>query len=177
MGEGAKLALGMNEEKKLRQITGYSPAEKERIIGEIVDKLAKGGAMAAILRDGENMPNIQTVWEWMNANPETGRRITQAREDGGDHIANECLAIADEKPADMVAVQHQKLRVETRLKLLSKWHPKRYGDKLELSGEITVTESPLAQLRTLVKTRQTSQPSTLEMEIVDMGETGADHCF
>lgn len=26
--------------------------------------------------------------------------------------------------------------VETRLKLLAKWHPKRYGDKIEHSGTV-----------------------------------------
>jgi hypothetical protein len=30
---------------------------------------------------------------------------------------------------------HRKLQIETRLKLLAKWDPKRYGDKLSLSGD------------------------------------------
>ena len=29
---------------------------------------------------------------------------------------------------------HRKLQVETRLKLLAKWDPKRYGEKLALGG-------------------------------------------
>ena len=69
----------------------------------------------------------------------------------------ECLAIADEtqsgeivtvkadgtkevKTADMI--EHRKLRIETRLKLLAKWNPKKYGDKLDLnvSGELQLAE-------------------------------------
>jgi hypothetical protein len=29
---------------------------------------------------------------------------------------------------------HRKLQIETRLKLLAKWSPKRYGDKLGIGG-------------------------------------------
>jgi hypothetical protein len=38
-------------------------------------------------------------------------------------------------------ISRSKLRVETRLKLLAKWDPKRYGDRLNLdhSGEMKVT--------------------------------------
>lgn len=31
-------------------------------------------------------------------------------------------------------VQRSKLRIETRLKLLSKWFPKKYGDKLDVTS-------------------------------------------
>jgi hypothetical protein len=38
------------------------------------------------------------------------------------------------------AVNRARLRVDTRLKLLAKWNPKRYGDKIEthLSGDVGV---------------------------------------
>ena len=35
-------------------------------------------------------------------------------------------------------IQRSKLRIETRLKLLAKWNPKKYGDKLALEGEIGI---------------------------------------
>jgi hypothetical protein len=31
-------------------------------------------------------------------------------------------------------IEHRKLRIETRLKLLAKWNPKKYGDKLAHTG-------------------------------------------
>jgi hypothetical protein len=31
--------------------------------------------------------------------------------------------------------KRSKLRIETRLKLLAKWNPKKWGDKLELAGD------------------------------------------
>jgi len=35
---------------------------------------------------------------------------------------------------------HRKLQIETRLKLLAKWNPKKYGEKLALAGD---AENPL----------------------------------
>jgi hypothetical protein len=64
---------------------------------------------------------------------------------GFDAIAEDILDIADDGTNDWVErkrkdgsvdtvvdsehVQRSKLRIETRLKLLAKWNPKKYGDK------------------------------------------------
>jgi hypothetical protein len=45
------------------------------------------------------------------------------------------------KQLDAEHVQRSKLRIETRLKLLAKWNPKRYGDKMTLAGD---PDAPLA---------------------------------
>lgn len=94
--------------------------------------------MAAICREN-NMPEPQTILDWMERFPEIHTIIARARAQGFDVIAADCLAIADNAGADYVAtedgarldaenIQRSKLRVETRLKLLAKWDPKRYGD-------------------------------------------------
>ena len=46
----------------------------------------------------------------------------------------EPVIVREVKQADMI--EHRKLRIETRLKLLAKWNPRKYGDKVqqELSG-------------------------------------------
>lgn len=90
-----------------------------------------------------------TVYDWKAAHPSFSERIARAREAGFDALADECLAIADETAHDTKFVgeddtpvpnaewiSRSKLRVETRLKLLAKWDPKRYGDRVahELSG-------------------------------------------
>lgn len=86
------------------------------------------------------MPDPDTIRSWMGADTEVSRLIARAREDGFDVIAAECLTIADDGSNDVVTdkdgnehvntevIQRSKLRVETRLKLLAKWDPKRYGD-------------------------------------------------
>lgn len=99
------------------------------------------------------MPDRTTVWDWTQANKELSQRIAHARDVGFDAIAEECLGIADEPmpttqfgTTDGGAVQHAKLKIETRLKLLAKWDPKRYGDKqqIEHSGAVDIASTLLA---------------------------------
>ncbi|HXD37446.1 MAG TPA: hypothetical protein VN624_12375, partial [Rhodanobacter sp.] len=48
------------------------------------------------------------------------------------------MVVAERRQEDMLG--HRKLRIDTRLKLLAKWDPKRYGDKqqLEHSGTLSL---------------------------------------
>lgn len=101
------------------------------------------------------MPGLRTVYDWTAANTELSARIARAREDGEEIIAAGCLEIADDSRNDWVEkfgkegefagwqfnaehVQRSKLRIETRLKLLAKWNPKKYGDKVD----VVVTNQP-----------------------------------
>lgn len=118
----------------------------QEVAEEIFERLADGEPLRQICRD-EHMPAWRTVYAWKDANADFNARIACAREAGYDAIAQECLDIADETGQDTVYTENgerpnaewisrSKLRVETRLKLLAKWDPKRYGDKLqtELTG-------------------------------------------
>ena len=109
---------------------------------EIVERLSKGEPLAVICRD-DWLPSTTTVRNWMDADAEFSCAIARARELGFDQIAADCLAIADHTANDTKIVgeggaeqpnaewiSRSKLRVETRLKLLAKWDPKRYGDKV-----------------------------------------------
>jgi hypothetical protein len=57
-------------------------------------------------------------------------RIARAREDGHDALAEQCQVLSDTPPRDAVEVQWRKLQIETRLKLLAKWNPRKYGDRV-----------------------------------------------
>ena len=117
----------------------------QEVADEICVRLSQGEPLRQICRD-ERMPAWQTVYGWKAAHEEFSKRIAHAREAGFDAIAEECLEIADETAFDTVIgengdransewISRSKLRVETRLKLLAKWDPKRYGDKV--TNEIT----------------------------------------
>jgi len=133
----------------------------EDLVGTICERLAKGEPLAVICRD-EGFPHPSTVRDWMADKPEVSRAIARAREDGEDWIAAECLSIADDGQFDYTVVeddgevttrlnseniQRSKLRIETRLKLLAKWNPKKYGERLALAGDasapIAVTQIQL----------------------------------
>ncbi len=77
-------------------------------------------------------PEWRTIYDWMDKDADFSARIARAREDGYDVIADECQRLADLEPMDQVQVQWRRLQIETRLKLLAKWNPKKYGDRAQL---------------------------------------------
>jgi len=112
----------------------------QEIADEICRRLAQGEPLEKICRD-DHMPSSRTVLRWKDASEAFMSDIACAREAGFDRIASDCLDIADETSNDTLSTEHgdrpntewisrSKLRIETRLKLLAKWDPKRYGDKI-----------------------------------------------
>ncbi len=114
------------------------------IVDAIISGLSKGTPLTVICREHGISDTIAR--NWMKDDEELSCDIARARELGFDAIAAEALRIADTpiigeevtesedgfqvKKSDMLG--HRKLQVETRLKLLAKWDPKRYGDKPEI---------------------------------------------
>lgn len=143
--KAAKCAEKKPEVEKLPpgRPTLFTPEIAEKICAE----LSKGTPLTIICR-GHDMPADRTVRDWMAGDETFSAAIADARARGFDQIAMDALAIADEvTEKDTIAtdfgpipnkewLMRSKLRVETRLKLLSKWDPKRYGDKVttEVSG-------------------------------------------
>jgi len=77
----------------------------------------------------------------MDKDEEFVRRIARAREDGYDELADKCLRIAFDPCQDQVEVTQRRLQVDTILKLLAKWNPKKYGDRVgvEHGGGVSLT--------------------------------------
>ena len=118
----------------------------QELCDEIIERIASGEPLRQICRD-EHMPSFRVFYDWMRGDEDLSTRIARAREDGADAIADEILSIADDGSNDWMEkknengdivgwsingehVQRSKLRVDARLKLLAKWHPKKYGDKI-----------------------------------------------
>ena len=97
---------------------------------EIVARLSKGEPLTVICRD-LNVTD-RTVRNWADADAAFASDIARAREKGFDQIALDALKIADDKEGEH---QRDRLRVDTRLKLLAKWDPKRYGDRVTHQGD------------------------------------------
>ncbi len=111
--------------------------------------MSTGEPLAVVLRsDPTKFPTTAAWAEWCRNDADLGIRHARARDDGHDAIARDCMAIADaniddvycaadgEERANSDVIQRAKLRVETRLKLLAKWDPKRYGDKLDVNATV-----------------------------------------
>ena len=138
----------MSEPKKKK---GRQSTYSVDVCNAICERLERGEPLLQILRD-DGMPKPRTVYDWQDAHPEFAAQFARARDIGFDAIAEDVLRIADTpmegeetedtpqglkiKRGDMLG--HRRLQVETRLKLLAKWSPKKYGDKqqIEHSGNI-----------------------------------------
>jgi hypothetical protein len=114
------------------------------VVDYILEGLSEGKTLTSLCANPD-MPNRSTFIDWVNGDRILSQRFAQARETGYDVIAEECLKIADfsaldtlinEKTgnpqADSEWIARSRLRVDTRLKLLAKWYPKKYGDKLDV---------------------------------------------
>lgn len=119
----------------------------------------RGGLSAFKACEAAGVPH-STFMEWLKVDADLADRYARAREDLIERIANETMAIADQAFTEIeeqtldakgepvvvkkkvpVDVQRAKLQVDTRKWLLSKLAPKKYGDKLELTGD---PDRPLA---------------------------------
>jgi hypothetical protein len=126
-----------------------------RFTHEIMDRIIIGisnGKTLTFLCEPDDMPGIRTVYDWLESDKELSAHFARARDAGHDVIAEDCLRIADMTALDTTETEQGKeipnnewiarsrLRVETRLKLLAKWNPKKYGDKIETqhSGSVDV---------------------------------------
>lgn len=127
--------------------TDYTP-EKARAI---CDALSEGTPLAEICRD-EGMPHPSTVWRWAKANEELSQAIAYAREDGEERItANIRRTARGDSEHSTGDLLRDKLIIDTDLKLLAKWNPKKYGDKLatEISGP---NGGPIQNANTMIVT-------------------------
>ena len=140
----------------------YTPELLDRICLELSQGRPLTQICRAISADGEEVAP-RTVRDWMSEKGEDDKltpraveisaAIARARELGEEALAEECLGIADDASNDWMErldkddqpigwqlngdhVQRSKLRIDTRLKLLAKFNPKRWGDKaaVELTG-------------------------------------------
>ena len=48
------------------------------------------------------------------------------------------LVVTERRREDMLG--HRRLQAETRLKLLAKWDPRRYGDRVEVKGHLSLEQ-------------------------------------
>ena len=130
--------------KKTGRPSKYDP-EIARIICE---QLSEGVPLRQICRDNEGFPAWRTVYDWMGRDEALSASIARARDIGYDALAEECLLIADTPQFGQKQVMsdegatttiedmlgHRKLQIETRLKLLAKFHPTKYGDRVAIEG-------------------------------------------
>jgi hypothetical protein len=132
--------------KKMGRPPGTSPyPNKEQIKDELVQWISNGKTLREFCRQ-DGMPNFSVMYDWEAEDKDFAQRIAHARLKGHDVIAEECAALSDTEPLavydeagnkryDPGSIAWRKMQIETRLKLLAKWNPRKYGDKTILAGD------------------------------------------
>ena len=130
--------------RKRGRPTSYTDA----LAAEICRRIADRESLRKICADSD-MPDKTTVLRWL-AGEENGQFRTQyahAREMQADALFDEALEIADDASGDWTKtedgktildhehVTRSRLRVDTRKWAAGKLAPKRYGDKLQHTGD------------------------------------------
>ena len=106
-----------------------TPEVEERIL----TALRNGIPLAVVCRE-PGMPHPTTWNDWCAADEALKIAHGLARDEGYDAIAYRLRETARKRGDSTDDVQRDKLIIETDLKLLAKWDPRRYGDKVALTG-------------------------------------------
>ena len=147
-----KLEIVGKQSTKLGRPIGKPDPE---IVEKVLEHVALGGTVRAFCRQ-KGMPSYRTLYRWMSQDSEEGKdflsRFTYtSRFLGARAIAEEALALVDTPPPmigegenarmDNAHVNWMRSRADLRLRLLAKWYPQEYSEKLigiETKGDINV---------------------------------------
>lgn len=132
------------------------PSEfSQEVADAICQKLVEGESLRSIC-DAEDMPACSTVFRWLSLNDAFSEQYARAREAQADALFDDILSIADDARNDWMErrgeedagwqangehIQRSRLRIDARKWMAGKLRPKKYGEKLELSGD---RENPIA---------------------------------
>lgn len=123
----------------------------EKIARQICDRISTShDSLKVICEEVDIVPS--TVFKWLTEIPEFSEQYARAREAQADYLADEILTIADDGSNDTIVTNdgtmienkewtnRSKLRVDARKWIASKLKPKKYGDKIEHSGEVGIKQ-------------------------------------
>jgi hypothetical protein len=141
----------MNTKEKKTQgiVKRTKPGSEDRAsVSALVLAGMRGGLSALKACQAANVSH-STFLGWVNDDAALADNYAHAREDLIERMAQEVLELSDsdvgllpDGKKDWAAVQKHKLQVDTRKWLLSKLAPKKFGDKIEVSGD---PANPLVQ--------------------------------
>jgi hypothetical protein len=116
----------------------------------ICSRIAAGESLREIVKT-DGMPDRRTVYSWLMQHEEFLSQYNRAREEQADTYADEIIAIADEQPEiiavidkktgaliehklDNAFLQWQRNRIDARKWTAMKLKPKKYGERLQMTG-------------------------------------------
>lgn len=113
--------------------TDYTPELGDKICG-----MLSGGMSLKRITDSEDMPSRQTVYTWLRLHEEFLDNYTRAKEDSADALADDIEEIAEGTLKGTYDPQAARVAMDGKKWIASKLKPKKYGDKLDITGEQTI---------------------------------------
>lgn len=157
------------------EVVPYTGQYTPQIGAWIRDQLAVGRSLLSICEES-GIP-YKTAHDWERDNPQHAADSARARSLGCHYMAEEAKRIADEpmtgittetttddkgittrvREGDMI--EHRRLMIDTRMRLIGKWLPKVYGDRqqVELQGELTISDR-LARAQAKLERKEPGEP-------------------
>lgn len=131
--------------------------ERQEIIKTVLERMAEGESLRAILHKGNDMISRKTFNEWLSEDTVLSDQYARTCEDRQNKIFEEILEIADNSVKDTDIrdsgsgvyevpntewIQRSKIRIDARKWMLGKMNPKKYGDKMDvdLNANLTVKQ-------------------------------------
>lgn len=111
------------------------------------------GGMTLIDAAGALRIDLSRTYKRIKTNPKFAEMMETARAHGFDAIANNIRKVTrGEEGHSSGDVKRDRLIAEMDAKLLAKWHPKKYGEKIEIEQKsanvaVPVGDDPLAAVR------------------------------
>ena len=147
------------------------------ILPRVYELMREGMSIASILKLPE-MPSSQVFFKWKAGDPQIASDYARAREDRADLWAEEILTIADDSSGDWVEfetpdgrvkrrldsehVRRSRLKVDARKWLVSKHHPRTYGDRVAVDLDAKVDLETLTDEQLMARTKAAFQAMGIE---------------
>ena len=145
--EGKLQIVGKQSIKRGRPVSKPNP----EVVEKLLEHVANGGTVRAFCRE-KNNPSYKTIYRWLDKDNDLMTRfVYTSRFLGARAIAEEALELVDTVPPligegdnakmDNAHVNWMRSRADLRLKLLAKWYPQEYGDKvgIDAKGDIRLS--------------------------------------
>lgn len=103
----------------------------QELADRICSELADGKSLRKVC-EADDVPTKTTIFRWLRTNAAFCDQYTRAKEESADSLTDDMIDIADDLTGDAA---RDRLRVDTRKWIAAKLKPKKYGDKLQHSGD------------------------------------------
>jgi hypothetical protein len=162
---------------KGNQYAAIPAARRAEIIEAVAAGISRGTPLTLVCESlqASGRFTAQSLYNWLRNDPEAKLAIEYAKTLGHDWLAHECLEIADDRSEDVMhdtdgtarpnsaAVLRAKVRVWTRLQLLSKWSPAYAENRtVKLEGELQQTVRHTIDPRSLPAEQREALRSLIE---------------